>query len=312
VSSLSTALLRPLIVRTAEHPWFRWLATRTPPGKLVASRFVAGETLDEAMRAARTLDRLRTSTMLDHLGENVGSATQAVAARDAYLAALDRVAAEDGLDCGVSVKLTQLGLDLSSQACLENLVPIAEAADRSATPLMVDMEGHVYVDATLEIVAKVHAQHPRVGVCLQSYLLRTADDVFALPPAMRIRLVKGSYLEPSEIVYSDKREVDLAYARLFVTLLARGHPIDVATHDPVLIEGVRRRVDAVEHGWSRVELQMLYGVRPDLQAELAGNGYPVRVYVPYGTEWYPYLTRRLAERPANLWFFLSNLARGLR
>jgi proline dehydrogenase len=174
---------------------------------------------------------------------------------------------------------------------------------------MIDMESHPYVDATLEVLAKAHTRSPKVGVCLQSYLRRTQRDVFELPPGCRVRLVKGAYLEPPEMVYVDKSEVDLAYRRLFTTLLARGHPIDAATHDPAIIEGICRRVDAVPGAWSQVEFQMLYGVRRDLQARLAGQGYPLRVYIPYGTEWYPYLTRRLAERPANVWFFLSNLVR---
>ena len=143
---------------------------------------------------------------------------------------------------------------------------------------------------------------------MQSYLLRSSEDLFTLPAGCRVRLVKGAYLEPPEVVWRGKREVDRAYTRLFTTALERGHRIDVATHDPAMIAGVRARVDAID-GWSRVEFQMLYGVRRDLQVQLAAQGYPVRVYIPYGTEWYPYLTRRLAERPANLWFFFSNLVR---
>jgi proline dehydrogenase len=146
-------------------------------------------------------------------------------------------------------------------------------------------------------------------VCLQAYLHRTEHDVFALPPGTRVRLVKGAYLEPADVALQEKGAVDAAWARLFMTLLAKGHTIDAATHDGRLIEGVRTRVDAMDDGWARVEFQMLYGVRRDLQAQLARQGYPLRVYVPYGTEWYPYLTRRLAERPANLGFFLSNLVR---
>jgi proline dehydrogenase len=174
---------------------------------------------------------------------------------------------------------------------------------------MIDMEAHAYVDRTLEVVRRAHAGHPRVGVALQSYLRRSATDVFDLPTGIRVRLVKGSYLEPPDVVYVDKHEVDQSFGRLFATLFERGHAVDVATHDPRLLEGVRRIVDATETGWLRVEFQMLYGVRRDLQADLARRGYPVRVYVPYGTEWYPYLTRRLAERPANMWFFASNLIR---
>ena len=174
---------------------------------------------------------------------------------------------------------------------------------------MIDMESVGYVDPTLRVFREAHAQYPKVGIALQSYLRRTARDLQTLPPGCRVRLVKGAYLEPPEVVFTTKREVNASYARLFTTLLARGHSIDVATHDPRILEGVRRRVDASGEGWSRVEFQMLYGVRRDLQSRFAGQGYPVRVYVPYGTEWYPYLTRRLAERPANVWFFLSNLLR---
>jgi proline dehydrogenase len=287
----------------------RRVVTETRPGRAVATRFVAGETLAEAMVVARDLDRGRIAAMLDHLGENVTSVEQALQDRAAYLAALEEIAENPTLDAAISVKLTQLGLDDSVGACWANLEPVLEAADEHATLVMIDMESHPYVDATLEVLAKAHTRSPKVGVCLQSYLRRTQRDVFELPPGCRVRLVKGAYLEPPEMVYVDKSEVDLAYRRLFTTLLARGHPIDAATHDPAIIEGICRRVDAVPGAWSQVEFQMLYGVRRDLQARLAGQGYPLRVYIPYGTEWYPYLTRRLAERPANVWFFLSNLVR---
>jgi len=308
----ASAVVRSAVLGLTEHPWFRRLATETPPGRAVASRFVAGQTLDEAMAVARELDRRRTTAMLDHLGENVTTPGRADEARAAYLRAIDAIAAAPTLDVGVSVKLTQLGLDVSTDACREHLEPILDAADASGTVVMVDMEARDYVDRTLEVVRRASETHPRVGVCLQACLRRTTDDVFALPSGMRIRLVKGAYLEPPEVAFTDKGDVDAMFARLFATLLARGHAIDVATHDPRLLDGARRLTDAVEHGWSRVELQMLYGVRRDLQADLARRGYPVRVYIPYGTEWYPYLTRRLAERPANLWFFVSNLFRSAR
>jgi proline dehydrogenase len=309
VNDLSTAVFRPVILRVARHPWFRRLATQTTPGKAVAGRFVAGETLAEAMDVARTLDRHRTLTMLDHLGENVTSPQQALAARAAYLGAIAAVRAADTLDCAISIKLTQLGLDGSVDACLANVVPVVEAAREANVLVMIDMESHPYVDATLAVLQHAVAIHPKTGVCLQAYLRRTEDDVFRLPPGVRVRLVKGAYLEPPDVVYQHKDDVDAAFARLFVTLWSRGHAVDAATHDPRLIEGIRRRVDDAGEGWSRAEFQMLYGVRRDLQATLAGQGYPLRVYVPYGTEWYPYLTRRLAERPANMWFFLSNLMR---
>jgi proline dehydrogenase len=309
VSDLSTSVFRPAILRVASHPWFRSLATGTPPGRAVARRFVAGESLVEAMSVARALDRERTVTMLDHLGENVSTPAQAGQACDAYLAAVEAVRAAPTLDCAISIKLTQLGLDVSPAACLDNVHPILDAARDANVFVMIDMESHPYVDATLEVLGDAHDRYPKVGVCLQAYLRRTERDVFALPDRVRVRLVKGAYLEPPDVVYQDKDDVDAAWARLFTTLLARGHAIDAATHDPRLIQGVRTRVNALEDGWSRVEFQMLYGVRRDLQAQLAGQGYPLRVYVPYGTEWYPYLTRRLAERPANMWFFLSNLLR---
>jgi len=283
--------------------------TRSGPGRSITARFVAGEGLEEAVSVAKQLDRGRITTMLDHLGENVATVRQAGDARLAYLNALARISQEPGLDCAISVKLTQLGLDSSVQECLSNLYPILEAAGEASTFVMIDMESHPYVDGTLEVLAQAHGRFTTLGVCLQAYLRRTERDVFQLPPSVRVRLVKGAYLEPPDVVYHDKSDVDAAYARLFTTLLARGHRIDAATHDPALIEGVRRRVDATQNGWSRVEFQMLYGVRRDLQTELARQRYPLRVYVPYGTEWYPYLTRRLAERPANLWFFLSNAVR---
>ena len=312
MTDVGTRLMRPAILRIAHHPWFRHVATRTAPGRAVAARFVAGETLAEAMAAARDLDRGRVTSMLDHLGENVTTSEQALHAREAYLAALAAIADANTLDCAVSVKLTQLGLDDGPEVCIANLEPILDAASAVGTRVEIDMESHAYVERTIEIATAAHARYPKVGLAMQAYLRRTAEDIARLPAGMRVRLVKGSYLEPPDVVFADKREVDRSYARLFTTLLARGHPIDAATHDPALIEGVRRRVDDTQNGWSRVEFQMLYGVRRDLQASLAREGYPVRVYVPYGTEWYPYLTRRLAERPANLWFFASNLLRSSR
>jgi proline dehydrogenase len=303
------SVFRRLVVEASGHPWVRSLVTGSPPGRAVAGRFVAGESLERAMEVAEELDRQRIAVMLDHLGENVETPAQARVAREDYLEALEAIAAAPTLDAAVSVKLTQLGLDESVEVCLQNLAPILDVAEERNTLVMIDMESHPYVDATLDVVHRAHARSPRIGVALQSYLRRTQRDVFDLPAACRVRLVKGAYLEPPEIVYVDKDDVDASFARLFATLLARGHAIDVATHDPRLLEGVRSRVDATDDGWSRVEFQMLYGIRRDLQVSLAGRGYPVRVYIPYGTEWYPYLTRRMAERPANLWFFLSNLVR---
>ena len=309
---LSTGVVRPGILRVAQNRSVRSFVTGTRPGRAVASRFVAGETLAEAMAVARELHGLGLRTMLDHLGENVDTPEQALQAREAYHSALDASAAAPDVDAAVSVKLTQLGLDQSVDACWANLQPIVDAAREKDSLLMIDMESHEYVDRTLEVATLAHQRYPRVGVAIQSYLRRSQDDVFALPHGCRVRLVKGAYLEPADVMYTKKKEVDASYARLFATLFARGHAVDVATHDPSLIDGARQLADGSPDGRSRVEFQMLYGVRRDLQSQLADQDLPVRVYIPYGTEWYPYLTRRLAERPANVWFFVSNLMRTSR
>ncbi len=308
----SSAVLRPAILRVAHHPWFSRLVTGTGPGRAVATRFVAGETLAEALAVARSLADDGLHAMLNHLGENVATPQDALASREAYLSEVAAIHAQPGLDLVVSLKLTQLGLDESNEACWANLAPILDAAANASLDVMIDMEDHTYVDRTLQVFAQAHASYERCGIVLQSCLRRTPEDLFTLPATCRLRLVKGAYLEPRDVVVDGKKEVDRAFRRLFATAIERGHRVDVATHDPDLIEGVRERVDSAAEGWSRVEFEMLYGVRRDLQAQLAGQGYPVRVYIPYGTEWYPYLTRRLAERPANLWFFASNLVRTAR
>jgi proline dehydrogenase len=278
-------------------------------GRAVASRFVAGERLDQAIDACRDLQRDGIGTVLDHLGENVEAPQQAAQAADDYIAALDRIGTEGDLDCFVSVKLSQLGLDFSKELCVEQMERVLGAARPAGTLVMIDMEASEYVDRTLDVFGDLRSRHDLVGICLQSYLFRTARDVDRLPPRSVIRLVKGAYLEPPEVAFGSRGEVDVSFARLFVTLLARGHRVHAATHDPKLLEGVVRHVERSGADRSAVELQMLYGIRRDLQRAYARAGWPVRVYVPYGNEWYPYLTRRLAERPANMWFFLSNFVR---
>jgi proline dehydrogenase len=247
--------------------------------------------------------------MLDHLGENVASPEQASAAADAYVLALKRIEEADHLDCNIAVKLTQLGLDLSLDLCLENTARVLASAEPAGTLVMIDMESHEYVDRTLDALRTLRGRHGNVGVALQSYLRRTPEDVFRLPPGVPVRLVKGAYLEPPSVALRRRDEVDRAYAVLFATLVERDHPVHVATHDPRLLAGAVRFVERRVVPWDRIELQMLYGIRRDLQRRYADLGYPVRAYIPYGSQWYPYLTRRLAERPANLWFFASNLLR---
>ncbi len=306
---MNGSAFRALVGWVTSHPRFRRVATGTRPGRAVASRFVAGESLDDGIEAARALREEGIGAVLDHLGENVSTPDQAAEAAEAYIRALERIRKEGDLDCLISVKLTQLGLDLSSALCLEHLERVLGVAEQNGTLVMIDMESSAYVDRTLQVHRELRTRHDLVGVCLQSYLRRTPQDLESLPEHSIVRLVKGAYLEPPEIALPDRREVDAAFARCFATLLARGHDVHVATHDPKLIDGARRLVERQGIPWSRVEFQMLFGIRRDLQAALARAGLPVRVYVPYGSEWYPYLTRRLAERPANMWFFLSNLVR---
>jgi proline dehydrogenase len=299
-------LRSPVLWATGLRP-VRKLVTRSRLGRLVADRFVAGETLDQAIAVARSLDRHGIRAMLDHLGENVASAEQASAAADAYVLAVKRIHEAEDVDCNISVKLTQLGLDLSIDLCLENTERVLAVA--RGTLVMIDMESSEYVDRTLLVLRRLRDGPGNVGVALQSCLYRTSQDVFALPEETPVRLVKGAYLEPASVAFRRRHDVDRSYARLFATLLARGHPVHVATHDPRLLSGACRLVERRGLPWTRVELQMLYGIRRDLQRRYADRGYPVRAYIPYGSEWYPYLTRRLAERPANLWFFASNLLR---
>jgi proline dehydrogenase len=297
------------VLRITQARWFRWLATRTPPGRALASRFVAGEHLVDAIAAARSLAKDGIRAMLDHLGENVRAPEQASEAAKAYVRALDRIREDGDLDCMVSVKLSQLGLDFSGELCISHMERVMAAASSAGSVVMIDMESSAYVDRTLAIFRDLRARHDRLGLCLQCSLRRTEADILALPAGSIIRLVKGAYLEPPEIALTSRQEVDAAFARCFVRLIDLGHTVHVATHDPRLIEGTKRFVERRRVPWTRLEYQMLFGVRRDLQRRLARGGYPVRVYIPYGAEWYPYLTRRLAERPANMWFFLSNLAR---
>jgi proline dehydrogenase len=303
------ASLRAPVLWLARLPLVGRLVTRSPLGRRVALRFVAGETLDDGIRVARMLNARGIGAMLDHLGENVTSERAAATAVDAHVRALKRIEENGDLDCNIAVKLTELGLDLSYDLCLENAERVLAAAAAHRTLVMIDMESHRYVDPTLRALRDLRARHDLVGVALQSCLYRTGSDVFSLPEGTIVRLVKGAYLEPPEVAYPRRRDVDRAWARLFATLMARGHTVHVATHDPALLAGACRLVERRGVPWDRVELQMLYGIRRDLQARYAGLGYPVRTYIPYGGQWYPYLSRRLVERPANMWFFASNLLR---
>jgi proline dehydrogenase len=284
---------------------------RNGVAKKLASRFVAGETIEEGVHAARELRRRGITPSLDLLGESVHLDAEAVAARDQYLAMMDRMAAE-GVEVNVSVKLTQMGLDIGEDLCQANMVRILEKAKQLSGFVRLDMEGSDYTQRTLDFfTGRLFGPYgTHCGVVIQSALRRSEGDINDLIALKaRVRLCKGAYLEPPDIAFPDKKDVDRSYVQLMERLLMRGNYPGLATHDEKIIEHARRFVSRERIGPDRFEFQMLYGVRRDLQARLRHQGFNMRVYIPFGTQWYPYLMRRLAERPANIAFILGNLVR---
>ncbi len=279
--------------------------------RLGAGRFVAGETLDECIAVLRRLNEQGLYANTTLLGEGVLEPTETEAVVSAYRTIIDRIADEQ-LRANVALKLTHLGLDISEELAHDNLRALVERATERDGFIRIDMEQSQYVDATLRIFRRLReAGLDRVGTVLQSYLYRTPSDLEALLPlAPNLRLVKGAYLEPESVAYPHKDDVDAAYASLLEQMLAGAGHTAVATHDSALIQHTIRY--AADNGIAkdRFEFQMLYGVRPQLQLDLVRRGYKVLVATPYGPEWYPYLMRRLGERPANLLFFLRNTLRG--
>jgi len=274
-----------------------------------ASRFVAGETADAAIPAVRALNDRGITVSLDLLGESVHTAEEARAAAQEYVKLLDRIA-DEGLDANVSLKLTAMGLDVSEEVCLENVQMILAKAHDHGSFVRLDMESSEYTQRTLDLFEQhLYPAYPRnVGVVLQSMLRRTQEDIdLAIRLQARVRICKGAYREPASVAYPDKSDVDSSYLRAMRRLMSEGSYPGLATHDEKIIAEAKRY--AAEEGIStdRYEFQMLYGVRRDLQDQLVRDGYRLRVYVPFGTQWYPYLMRRLAERPANLWFITGNV-----
>src|SRR5277367_1611328 len=296
-------MLRATLLKLSESKGFaNWVVSHSST-KRMAHRFVAGETLDEALAAARACNNAGMLVSLDYLGENVATTTDAQRARDAYLEIFDRVAKEN-LQANVSCKLTQLGLDLSVEFCEGLVLSIVERAAANDSFLRIDMESSIYTQRTVELVKRVRAQAPTVGAVIQSYLYRSESDIQdLLSYGCRIRLCKGAYKESEEVAFPRKADVDTNYVKLMRMLLPSGFYHGIATHDPRMIAETIRC--AAEKGISKddFEFQMLYGVRTDLQRRLVRDGYRVRVYIPYGHDWFPYFMRRLAERPANLAFF---------
>ena len=301
----ANAVARKAILGAADNPHVRRLVSRHGM-RLGGSRFVAGETMDDAVRVLRSLnDRgLWANTTL--LGEAVRNEQEARAVSDEYLVLVDRLAREQ-LRANVALKLTHLGLELGEDVAYENVRRIVELGHF----IRIDMEQSAYVNATLRIYRRLRDDgHDNVGTVLQAYLYRTERDLRELLPLQpNLRLVKGAYLEPPELAYPKKADVDAVYVRLLETMLLADGYTAIATHDESIIEHAIRFAADRAVPTDRFELQMLYGVRPQLQLELAGRGYKVLVATPYGPEWYPYLMRRLGERPANALFLLRNLAR---
>ena len=275
----------------------------------MARRFVAGETVDEAVAAVRALNAKGITVSLDLLGESVHNEAEARATAREYVQLLDRID-RDGLDANVSVKLTAMGMDVSDELCLASIHEVLRTARSHGNFVRLDMESSAYTDRTLDMFEQhLYPLYPEnVGIVLQSMLRRTQADVErAVRLHARVRLCKGAYREPPEIAFPEKSDVDDSYLRAMRRLMTAGHYPGLATHDERIVEEAQRFARAEGIGPERFEFQMLYGVRRDLQERLVRDGWRLRVYVPYGTQWYPYLMRRLAERPANLWFITGSI-----
>jgi proline dehydrogenase len=305
-------VLGPVLLAAARSDGIRRIVCGTPLTRAVVDRFVAGERLAEAVQAVRELTGRGLEVTLDYLGEDTTDRAEALRNRDAYLA-LTRALAAEGLGerAEMSVKLSAFGQALpgGEQVAYDNVLPVVEAAAEAGTTVTLDMEDHTTADSTLAVLAELRKRYPQTGAVLQSYLFRTEEDCRTLAgQGSRVRLVKGAYREPASVAHQDKREVDRAYVRCAGILMAgKGYPL-IGTHDPRMVAIARELARRCGRGSDEYEFQMLYGIRDAEQRRLAAEGHRVRVYLPYGTDWYGYFTRRLAERPANLGFFLRSLA----
>ena len=280
--------------------------------KKLTTRFVAGETIDEAVSHIRAINAEHCSASFDHLNESVGSDAEAEAEVVEYLNILEQIT-KTGIDSNVSIKLTQFGLGLDPELAYRNARRVVEDAHRRGNFVRVDMEDSSVTQVTIDIFKRLRAEFDlnTVGIVLQSYLRRTYADAQELVkiPA-RIRICKGAYLEHPEVAFPDKKDVDANYVKVMQLLLSSGTYHGIATHDPKMIDATIDFVAREKIGKEKFEFQMLFGVRRDLQRQLARDGYNLRIYVPYGKHWYPYFMRRLAERPANVWFVLKNVLKG--
>jgi proline dehydrogenase len=301
-------MLRSLLIALSQNASMRQVMERSGPGRQISSRFVAGLTIEDAIRVTRNLNQEGFAVTLDSLGESVRSEAEARAAADVYHRLLDEIE-RGGLNANVSVKLTGVGMDISPALTESTVGGIVEHAARIGNFVRIDMEGSRYTEPTVALTEHLHTRYPgAVGTVLQAYLYRTVHDTDRLlQQGIRIRLCKGAYKEPANLAFPQKSDVDANYVKLMQAMLPSGVFCGIATHDPHMIAATERF--AAEHGIARsaFEFQMLYGVQRELQRDLLRRGYRVRVYLPFGTDWYPYFMRRLAERPANVLFLLKNL-----
>jgi proline dehydrogenase len=305
-------VLRAAFISLSESKSLRFAAERTWAGQRISRRFVAGTTVEEALAATRAVNQLGLSVSVDNLGENVTNADEARHSAQLYHQMLDRMN-EQGLNANVSLKLTHMGLDVDEAMAFQISSNVVEHAARINNFVRVDMEGSAYTQKTLDFVRRLH-QKPglagHVGAVIQAYLFRSEKDIEQLAAeGIRVRLCKGAYKEPPEIAFAAKTDVDANYVKLMKMLLKSGTYHGMATHDERMINATIAYAQKEKIAASAFEFQMLYGVRRDLQLKLVKEGWRCRVYIPFGTEWYPYLMRRLAERPANAVFILKNLFR---
>ena len=308
------SIARKLLLAMSTNAWLRERATKTAFVRRSVSTFMPGERLEDAMAAAAAQQARGVATIFTKLGENVTSAAEAEEVTRHYLEVLDKIQAA-GLNAQISVKPTQLGLDLDKARCFENLERLIERAEACNNLVWIDMESSPYVDPTLDLFRRARARSPRVGIALQAYLYRTAKDVESLVPlGSAIRLVKGAYLEPASVAYPKKADVDENFYTLACRLLAEdaqraGGMLHIATHDPRLADRLAAFIDAHRVPKTAYEYAMLYGIQRPLQQRLVAAGRPLRVLIAYGEYWFPWYMRRLAERPANVWFVVKSLLR---
>ena len=303
-------MLRSIFIALSRNQTVRHLAEQSRIGRRLASRFVAGLTVEDAVAACRRVNAEGISVSLDSLGESVAAESEAHAAAEIYHRVLDAIA-EDGLKANVSLKLTQMGMDIRPELAEEIVAGIVQHAASAGTFVRIDMEHSAYTEATLAITEKLHSRFPgAVGTVLQAYLYRSESDTERLlQQGIRIRLCKGAYKEPAEVAFPNKADVDTNYVKLMKRMVTSGVFCGIATHDEDIVDELLRFVQENHVSHAAFEFQMLYGIRRDLQRRLARAGFGVRVYVPFGTAWYPYFMRRLAERPANLIFLAKNMLR---